>query len=392
MYPKMFHPHKGGIERVTDLLCREFINRGHNVFYLNNVCDESLTNYSYPASVFFFPYSTDNINANGDYFVEFLLTHKIDIVVNQDPMLYHGLFYHTVHLESVHVISVVHNTPLWGYAFFTKFTLQLRNKTLVEKVKRIARVFKLPLIKRGYLRELELCYRESLIYTDLLCLLSLKFIPELKQIYKGDLSKVIAIANPNTYPSIQSELFTSKKKQLLYVGRIEWYQKRADRLVYIWKQLYKKFPDWELIVVGDGPIKQTLELRFSSIPRVSFVGYQEPRKFYQDASILCLTSDFEGWGMVLTEAMTFGTVPVLFDSFAAVTDIVDDGKTGLLVPPFSLKKYIRKLSGIMSDDCLRMEMSQASIQSVKKFDIKQVVDKWEDVFQLLKSVKNDFTL
>lgn len=62
--------------------------------------------------------------------------------------------------------------------------------------------------------------------------------------------------------------------------------------------------------------------------------------------------------MVLTEAMTFGVVPVAFNSYAAITDIIDDGKNGLLIPPFSHRAFARKLGALMKDEELRMEMSK----------------------------------
>ena len=172
------------------------------------------------------------------------------------------------------------------------------------------------------------------------------------------------------------------------MGRIEWRQKRVGRLIDIWSRIYKDFPDWELIIVGDGPIRQELEQKASRMERVVFTGWQDPEPYYRDASIICLTSDFEGWGMILTEAMTFGTVPVVFNSYAAVTDIIDDGKTGLLVPPFSRKAFARKLGALMKDERLRIEMAGNCIQSVKRFDIQNVADEWEKTFDRLKSAGN----
>ena len=60
---------------------------------------------------------------------------------------------------------------------------------------------------------------------------------------------MIAIPNPNTYPAQENTDFL-KKKQILYVGRIEWRQKRVGRLIDIWKRIYKKIPDWELVICG----------------------------------------------------------------------------------------------------------------------------------------------
>ncbi|MCD8184688.1 MAG: glycosyltransferase [Bacteroides sp.] len=133
--------------------------------------------------------------------------------------------------------------------------------------------------------------------------------------------------------------------------------------------------------MGDGPTRKELEAKFAAIDRVSFVGYQNPEPFYRDASVICLTSDFEGWGMVLTETMMFGTVPVVFNSYAAVTDIIEDGETELLVPPFSCSKYVNALRTLMENEELRGHMSTSCRESVHRFDIQNIADQWEDLFK-----------
>ena len=225
---------------------------------------------------------------------------------------------------------------------------------------------------------------ECLANSELLCLLSEKFIPELLKIFPADMSKVISIGNPNTYSLVMDAVYP-KKKQLLYVGRLVWNQKRVDRLVGIWKRLYKYFPDWEMVIVGGGPMEQELKRRCSRLERVIFTGYQDPEPYYKEGSILCLTSDFEGWGMVLTEAMTFGVIPVAFNSYAAVTDIIEDGKTGILVPPFSSSKYADALRKLMTNRDLLEHMSQMCIHSVSRFDIQHVASQWEEQFTKLKN-------
>lgn len=388
IHPNIFHPHRGGIERVSDLLCRGFLKQGHNVTCLYNIRDESRMGYPYPTSFYFFPCPADEVEKNGPFYRNFLQEHHIDIVINQDPLAYHRLCSFSKDLRGVHTISVIHYNPLGIYGQLGRFVMWVKGKNnIVGEIKRMARIVKVPIIKYNYKRTLKSDYKDVFAYTDLLCLLSLKFIPDLKKIYSKDMERVIAIPNPNTYP-VQEKLNKSKKKQILYVGRIEWRQKRAGRLINIWRRIYKDFPDWELIIVGDGPIRQELELESSKMERVVFTGWQDPEPFYRDASILCLTSDFEGWGMVLTEAMTFGTIPVVFNSFAAVTDIIEDGESGILVPPFSCRQFARKLGMLMSDEGLCAKMSENCVQSVKRFDIQNVVDQWEEVFKKLKKEKD----
>lgn len=213
-----------------------------------------------------------------------------------------------------------------------------------------------------------------------MCLLSESHIEDFEKYYqKYDGSKIVSISNPNSFVPQKCH----KKKQLLYVGRLDGGQKRPDRLIKIWQRLYKKFPDWEMIIVGDGKERKRLEESAKKLERISFVGFQSPEQYYRDASILCLTSNFEGFGMVLTEAMAFGTVPFAFDSYSAVHDIIEDGRTGVLVTPFSIKEYADKLTLLMQDEEERDRMSENCIKDVTRFSLDNIVNKWESLFNSL---------
>lgn len=115
IHPVMFHPQRGGIERVSDLLCREFIRRGHNVLCLHNVRDESRMDYAYPASSYFFPYQVREVEKNGLFFRGFLQEHRIDMVIDQDPQTYYKLYPFSKALRGVYIISVIHYNPLGIY-------------------------------------------------------------------------------------------------------------------------------------------------------------------------------------------------------------------------------------------------------------------------------------
>ena len=80
--------------------------------------------------------------------------------------------------------------------------------------------------------------------------------------------------------------------------------KRPDRLLQVWEKAYHQLPDWELKFVGDGPFRKNLEILAQklALPRITFEGYKEDATPYMDkAAILCLTSTFEGWPLVITE-------------------------------------------------------------------------------------------
>ena len=87
--------------------------------------------------------------------------------------------------------------------------------------------------------------------------------------------------------------------------------------------------------------------------------------------------------MVLTEAMQCGAVPVAFNSFASVTDIIDDGRNGILIKPFSIKEYEKKLRQLMDNPDMLSQMSKNAQQDIEKYSVENVVDQWEELFKEL---------
>lgn len=382
---KMLNPTTGGIERVTDLLCRKFMQRGHRVWYLNSPDDKS-PEYDYPASVSLFPRSRKwqepECPENIDYYNKFLKDKNIDVVIIQDLNYFQDIITHGTPPAGTKVITVLHSNPLYRYKNIYKAALsQCRDW---RAVKRLPWELKWAYEKRKKaLKKYRTVYADTMAHIDAFCMLSMHYLPELCSVYHGDTGKVIAIPNPNTYEVQDDVCIKHKKKQLLYVGRLDPLQKRVDRVLSLWKRVYKDFEDWDLIIVGDGPQAEELKRMASTLDRVRFAGRQDPAPYYRDASILCLTSDYEGWAMVLPEAMTFGTVPVLFDSYCAAAELVIDNETGMLVKPFSMKQFERRLRLLMSDDTLRRQMSHNGMKHIGQFDIDSIADLWESLFKRL---------
>ncbi len=85
--------------------------------------------------------------------------------------------------------------------------------------------------------------------------------------------------------------------------------------------------------------------------------------------------------MVLIEAMQCRVVPVAFNSFASVTDIIDDGRNGILIKPFSIKQYEKALRQLMDNPDLLNRMSKYAQQDIKRYSVENVVDLWEQLFK-----------
>ena len=386
-YITPFHPERGGIGRVTDSLTREFLRRGHKVCYL--IYDSAITirhEFDYPAPLTYLPSRELLSEENVTFYQHYLKEHAIDVVINQSGNFSDSALYLRTGNLAVKVISVLHSTPWVAYKHLWSTNLALRNDSLVEKFKRIARILLYPRILRQYRTSREHQFRMLLPGTDKVCLLSSHYYDELNEICSGYEHKYCAIPNPNSYTDEQvaDVALDTKKKQILFIGLFS-AEKAVDRLVKIWGRLHYHHPDWRLVIVGDGPkpIVARLHAMATKMSNIEFVGFQSPLPYLKESSILCMTSNYEGFPMVLTEAQQCGAVPIAFQSFASVTDIITHDVNGILVPPFDMDSYARELSSLMSDTDKRTRLASQAMLDVKRFSVANVVDQWEALFDSL---------
>ena len=193
--------------------------------------------------------------------------------------------------------------------------------------------------------------------------------------------KFTDIANPLLPP--EEPTVCPKEKIVLFVGRFSHSDKRIDRLLRIWKQVEQKRSDWRLILVGDGIERENLHrlARRLGLQRIEFAGYhQDVAPFYRRASFICLTSSFEGFGMCLVEAQQYGCIPVAFDSYAAVHEIMQEGESGILVPPYDLKRYAEALLAAFDDQDLQERLRRNSYAAAKRYELAAIGEKWLQLF------------
>ena len=178
---------------------------------------------------------------------------------------------------------------------------------------------------------------------------------------------------------------SKKKNQVLYVGRMDFENKRVNRIVEAWQCLQQEFKDWELVLLGDGPHKETLQQYVCEhqIERVRFDSFQKdpPIRYYKDAKIFMLTSDLEGFGLVVIESMAYGVVPIVYGSYEAAYDIVDDGINGFVTPkPYCRELTVDRLRMLMSQELKRNGMAAEAMKKSRTFSIDTVVKSWYKLF------------
>lgn len=173
-----------------------------------------------------------------------------------------------------------------------------------------------------------------------------------------------------------------EKRQIVLLARLM-PQKRIDLMIEVWAKLAKDFPEWQVKVLGDGMLREDLGLKVEGLGlRDSFLmpgGVKDVNAELEASDILCLTSEYEGFGIVLIEAM-LKHVPVMAFEYVGVHDIIEDGVDGYVVPFGDVDEYARKLRKLMESEALRREFSDRAMVSVKKFDKERVMQKWVDLF------------
>jgi len=179
--------------------------------------------------------------------------------------------------------------------------------------------------------------------------------------------------------------FEKKQKTILFVGRISEYQKRLSLIIEIWKMILseKKYDDWNLKIVGDGEDMETLKEKTKNLDRIYFEGKQKSESYFEEASIFIMTSTFEGFGMTLAEAQKYACIPVAMNSFLSLSDIIENEKNGFIIPDGDINAMAEKIQILMTDESLRKEIALNGLESVKKFDIKIIAQKWEKLFNEL---------
>jgi glycosyltransferase involved in cell wall biosynthesis len=376
------YPAYGGVERVTTLLANYLagIGRKVTIVSIRGLADDGLFRALAPNVLCYsLPVPTKINGAENRRFLNDLIRVRgITVVINQ------GLHFQLTQCTLVvarqsgcRYISVLHNTPD-AHAHILDATFETLRKApatgLKQHIKRIFwnsyRAFSIRRIGRFYGK----VYRGS----DRLVLLSDSFSNNFCKIAGIDgREKLSAIPNPLTFDDEVRLADLNKKKKIIYMGRFDKVQKRVDRAVRIFKALHDKYPDWNLYLIGDGAQLAELKQLSEGVATIHFCGnLADPREHLRDASILLLTSEFEGFGMVLTEALQFGVVPVSYASYSAIHDIIVDGSNGYAVAPFDQDLFIQRLDGLMRNRDLLGNMAARAIESSAAFRKDAVFRRW----------------
>lgn len=374
----------GGTETVSYILKEELRKNNYNVLSAFFVSQAPMTEND-----LLFPNGLDNIcsDKNIDFLISTIIEKQIDIIILQ------GIF-------NDKLLTLCNNTPtktklIYTYHFspFVKVKdyddykdrlLQQTHNPIIALLKNLYVELKRKSYEKKslkYTRELFLKYDIERI--DAFISLTKEYTKYIQSIYPQQFKeKFHTIHNPILIDNTTEKY--EKENIILFVGRLT-YQKRLDRLLFVWKHLYNKFNDWKVIVVGDGEYadeyqKMTEKLQLGNI---EFVGQQPSDIYFKKSKIFCMTSSHEGLPMVLIEAQKYGCVPIAYNSFEASTDIIQNYHNGVLVAPFNEKEYTKALRTLITNDEMRKRLAANGKEFIKKFDSKMIVKEWIKLFNSL---------
>lgn len=344
----------GGIERVVSNLCSLLCNHYDITLISCHKANETLpATYNFPKNIkiIYFDgiYPDFKLNSLWD---KLRFSHRINKLLPKDSkniLIVNNLLYPFFKQKNTTYIRLFHNS------FENAYKKYLNKKPL---------------------------FPPRIALFDKLVVLSTKELNHWQKLHKN-----IAVI-PNFLPTIPEDFSTLESKIILSVGRMDkGDQKGFFRLIDIWEIVRQnpKFHEWKLCIVGDGPLKEQILSKIhsknlqDSIILKPFTNTIEQE--YLQASIYVMTSHYEGLPMVLIEAESFGLPCIAFDINTGPSDIIENEKSGFLIPDGDLEGYAEKLKALMQDQNLRESMGKRAKEiTQEKFSKEVILLKWQKIF------------
>lgn len=189
---------------------------------------------------------------------------------------------------------------------------------------------------------------------------------------------------PNAANFIAEKYSDCSAKRVIAVGRLD-YQKSFDRLIQVWEKVHQQMPDWRLDIFGQGEWQEMLQGMIDERGLQETVKLNGPTKNigqeYSESSMIVMSSHYEGFPMVMIEAMACGLPAVSFDFKCGPRDIIKEGENGLVVKDGDIDGLAKAMMALMRDEELRRKMGENAKRVVETFSEAKVMDKWVRLYE-----------
>lgn len=381
-FSRQINPQSGGTERVAFLLYSYLKEIGQNVVQM--ACIQQSFTDNCNLDTVYLPDEIEDATPNNVKFLQsYVRDNKIDVIINEsgnsDAIF---LFSHEYIDQTVKIITHLH-FDIFGdiTAFYRSLNLPIFNCSVRTKCKNLLKWIKAPYNKHRAIEWKRRRYSYMVDFSDIVVVLTQQHVHDLNEFLSLKLScKIVAIKNPFSFNlPIYNE---NKTNTIIYVGRLD-YPKRVDRILFVWNEIRNKYPDWQLKIIGSGSDEMRLKFIVDKyhINRVQFVGQTAPAKYYAEAKILLMTSNYEGTPMVITECMAYGVIPIVMNTFPGVYDLIDDNTNGIISPKYDIHKMAKLTESIIKNEEKRSCLSINAYKKIKDQNNQQLLNKWKTILK-----------
>jgi glycosyltransferase involved in cell wall biosynthesis len=196
---------------------------------------------------------------------------------------------------------------------------------------------------------------------------------------------------PNTVHAMGGPDPDLATKTLIAAGRLT-SQKGFDFLIPAFAKVADQHPDWTLKICGKGKDRDALKQMIAELGlkgRVKLAGpAQDMGAAFAEASIFVLSSRYEGFPLILIEAMSKGLAVVSFDCPTGPSDIIDDHRNGILVPHKDIDALAEGMRQLMADEQLRRSVAAAATETAREYEIESIGPRWVELFESLTASRN----
>lgn len=361
-------PTVGGTERVSRTLMKGFEQQGINCFITFCTGDDA----TFPSEK---KLKVDYRSSYSDYkksMDEYIERHHIDLIINENVCEW-NVSRHFREIKAkrkdIPIIYCLHNTP----DLFVPHYSKINSQSVKNLVYRFFTGDTIYMAKHRRMYEI----------ADRYVVLSPSYIQRFCEVFRlKDAGKVIAIPNPITMTATD-DYSQEKENIFLVVARLSEKQKNICAILRIWKEFCKQDSNYQLQIVGYGPDEVMLRdyAKNLNLKNVEFMGKtSEPQKYYRRAKFFLMTSRYEGFPMTIIEAMQFGCIPIVYNSFAAINDIIDSGSNGMLVSNGDEGHFVQVMHELIANDALQKAIRSKVRPSLDKFSLEKVTSQWKYLF------------
>lgn len=210
------------------------------------------------------------------------------------------------------------------------------------------------------------------------------------QLYQTFAQHIAVIANPVDLPVAEQVSEAVHDNQVLAVGRLA-PQKGFDYLLQAWALVLQQRPDAHLTIIGEGPEQKALQAQADQLGISSTLSLlpftNQIFQHYQTATLLAVSSRYEGQGLVLLEAQACGLPIVSFDCDFGPREIISDGQDGVLCEPANPGALAQGLLKLLNDPALCTAMRHNARAAGARYMLPQVMQQWNALFEKLSASK-----